>query len=246
MKRLTLALAGALLVVAPPLEAQDDAVVIFGQYFRCGQGTAGQADDVIRDKWFPVLQRHVDAGNLTGFGLLAHIQGGAWRRGLFTVGSGLDQMMDTRDQIIQELLQDDDALNELGTHCPSHDDYIWTGVSNSSPDPDALGTATMSSYHMCERAHEGRADEIFEEVLAPLYQKHMDMGHIASWGWYAHRSGGVFRRLETMSGADHKTLLNMQGAIYGEADPLAMQELFEICETHVDYMWNNITEPSGP
>jgi hypothetical protein len=226
MRRLTLALAGALLVVAPPLEAQDDAVVIFSQYFRCGQGGVAEADEIMRETWFPVLDRHVEAGNLTGYGWLAHIQGGAWRRALFTAGSDLDQMMDTRQEIVQELAQDDNALTELGAVCPSHDDYIWNGVSNSPANPDALGTASISSYHMCERG--------------------VDMGHIASWGWYAHRSGGVFRRLETMSGADHKTLLNMQAAIYGEADPLAMQELFEICETHVDYMWNNITEPSGP
>lgn len=246
MRRLTLALAAALLLVAVPLEAQDDAVVIFGQYYRCNQGTEARADEIVRETFLPVMQRHVDAGHLTGYGWLAHSQGGAWRRLLFSTGSDLDQMMDVRAQIIEELSEDGDALQELGSICPGHDDYIWNGVANSSPNPDALGTASISSYHMCERANEGRADEIFEEELAPLYQKHMDMGHLASWGWYAHRSGGVFRRLETMSGADHKTLLNMQGAIYGEADPLAMQELFEICETHVDYMWNNVTEPNEP
>ncbi len=116
-------------------------------------------------------------------------------------------------------------------------------MSNPPPDPDALGTASISTYHLCDRADEARAAQIFTDVLAPLYQKHMGMGHISSWGWFGHRSGGVFRRLETFSGADHTTLLNMQGAIYGEADPVAMQELFEICQTHTDYTWQNITEP---
>ena len=70
------------------------------------------------------------------------------------------------------------------------------------------------------------------------------LGHLASWGFYSHRSGGRFRRLETMSGADHMTLLNMQTAIYQEAqetDPFAFREFREICNSHTDYMWNNTT-----
>jgi hypothetical protein len=73
----------------------------------------------------------------------------------------------------------------------------------------------------------------------------MDMGHLSSWGFYAHRSGGRFRRLETFSGADHMTLLNMQAAILGEANEnnaVAMQEFNQICNSHVDYMWNNATQ----
>jgi hypothetical protein len=237
-------LAGAILMLAAPAHAQDDSVVLFSQYYRCTQAQESRADEIIEGVFMPVLQRHVEAGNLTGFGWLAHVQGGPWRRALFSAGSDLATMMEMRAQVVEEISRDNaDALNELGAVCPGHDDYIWTGLSNSPPDPDALGTASLSSYHICKRGDEARADEIFEEVLAPLYQKHMDMGHISSWGWYGHRSGGVFRRLETFSGADHTTLLSMQAAIYGEADPLAMQELYEACETHTDYMWQRVTQP---
>jgi hypothetical protein len=51
--------------------------------------------------------------------------------------------------------------------------------------------------------------------------------------------------LETFSGADHMTLLNMQAAILGEANEnnaVAMQEFNQICNSHVDYMWNNATQ----
>ena len=47
-----------------------------------------------------------------------------------------------------------------------------------------------------------------------------------------------------MSGADHKTLMDMTEAIYseaGETNPLALQEFLEICDSHVDYMWANTT-----
>lgn len=155
-------------------------------------------------------------------------------------------MMDVRQQIFGEFEdQHGDAAAEFGSICPSHDDYIWTTVASSNPDPGAVGDATISAYHACDRTREDRANEIFEEVLAPLYQKHMDMGYLSSWGFYAHRMGGPFRRLETFSGADRMTLLTMQNAIYseaGETNPLAMQEFNQICNWHVDYMWNNVTQ----
>lgn len=238
MKGFAVAFAAAVLLLVPSLAAQDTQSVIFGQYFRCNQGQEGRADEIVQEVYGPILQEHVDAGHLTGWGWLSHVQGGAWRRGLFSAGADMAQMMDVRAQAVEELTTNhEDELEELGSICPGHDDYIWVGVSNSPPDPDALGTAILSSYHMCDRGREARADEIFREVLAPLYQKHMDMGHIASWGFYAHRSGGIFRRLETISGPDHLTLMNMQGAVYEEADPIAMQEFSSICSTHTDYMW---------
>ena len=111
-------------------------------------------------------------------------------------------------------------------------------------DPAAVGTASLSSYHVCDMSREARADEIFTEVVAPLYQKHIDLGHLASYGFYAHRVGGAFRRLETVSGADHMTVIDMQGAVYDEAaetHPLAMQEFRSICQSHSDYLWANST-----
>ena len=50
--------------------------------------------------------------------------------------------------------------------------------------------------------------------------------------------------METFSGQDHNTLMNMQEAILQEADetnPLAMNEFRQICNSHTDYMWNNAT-----
>ena len=238
MNRTIMSVAAALLLIAPVLQAQDAPTIIFGQYYRCNQGQEARADELIQEVYGPVIQQHVDAGDLNGWGWLTHVQGGAWRRGLFSAGTDMERMMAVRAQIVETLSADHaDALQELGSACPGHDDYIWVGIANSAPDPSALGPVTMSSYHMCDRGREARADQIFTEELAPLYQKHMDMGHIASWGFFAHRSGGVFRRLETLSGPDHMTLLNMQAAVYQEADPVAMQEFGSICTTHTDYMW---------
>ncbi len=246
MKRIGLTVAAGMMLLAPSAAAQDaPPPVIFGQYYRCNQGQEARADEIARGVLGPVVQKHVDGGHLTGWVWFAHSQGGAWRRLFATVGTDLDVMMDVREQIVEELTgQHAEAMQELFSVCGSHDDYIWIGISTSSPDPAAVGNATLSTYYACDNSTEGRTNQIFEDVLAPLFQKHADMGHIASWGYYAHRSGGIFRRLMTFSGADHKTLLNMQTAIFQEANetnPLAMNEFRQICNWHTDYMWNNAT-----
>lgn len=248
MKRFGAGVALGTMLLAPAVAAQEETpTVIFGIYYRCAQGTEARADDIVRNVFGPVLQKHVDAGHMTGWVWLAHAQGGAWRRVLATVGTDVGVMMDTRDAIVDEITsQHADAAQELGTVCGSHDDYIWTSIATSTPDPDAVGLATLSTYYSCDMSREARTNQIFQEVLAPLYEKHREMGHLATWGFYAHRSGGIFRRLETFSGVDHKTLMNMQQAIYEEAqanNALAMNELRQICSWHQDYMWNNATNP---
>ncbi len=248
MKRITIAAAVGMMLITSSVVAQDTTqTVVLGQYYRCNQGQEARADEIVRESLGPIVQQHIEAGDLTGWIWFSHEHGGPWRRLLATLGTDLGLMMDARAKIYEEFTGEHaDAAAELGTICPGHDDYIWIGIANSPVNPDALaGPASLSTYYACDQSREGRTSEIFEEVLAPIYQKHMDMGHIASWGFYAHRSGGIFRRLETFSGADHKTLLDMQDAIYSEAEetsPLAINEFLQICTWHVDYMWNNATQ----
>ncbi len=243
MKKLVLLLAAGLLMMVPDASAQDEPALVFGAYYRCNVAMEARADELMEQIVGPVVQRHVDAGHLTGWSWLTHSMGGAWRRLMVMTGTDMNQMMEMRAQILQEVSANHaDEMEDFNRACASHDDYIWYGIVNSTNDPDAAGTASVSSYHMCDRAQEARADHIFEQVLAPLYEKHRAAGHIASYAFYGHRFGGVIRRLETVSGADHATVLEMQGAVYTEANetnPLAMQEFAQICRTHTDYMWTN-------
>jgi hypothetical protein len=247
MTRVSLIVAAGSIVLATPASAQSDSQIVFGIYYRCSQALESRADEVVRGTLGPIAQRHVDSGALTSWNWLAHAQGGEWRRVFVTIGTDLGTQMETRAQIEQEFLErHSDEAAALTSACPSHDDYIWTGVATSGPAAtNVAGPASISAYHVCDRSRETRADEIFTQVLAPLYKKHQDMGHIATWNFSAHRMGGMFRRLETFSGADHMTLLNMQDAIFNEAiqtNPLAMQELNQICSWHTDYMWESATQ----
>jgi hypothetical protein len=62
-----------------------------------------------------------------------------------------------------------------------------------------------------------------------------------SWGWSSHWVGGEFRRLQTMTAKDHKSLLKARGELIDEMyaeGSAAGAEFSEICGSHVDYMWN--------
>lgn len=244
MKKIAIGTTLVALMFASNTTAQDAPAVIAGAYMRCNQAQAMRANEIVRTIWGPIAQKHVDSGQLSGWGSLAHRQGGAWRRASVLRGNDLDAVMDAGAAINEEMRsQHPDAANELSTICPSHDDYIWIGVATAPPNPDpAAGPATLSAYYVCDPSREMRANAIFEQLMAPIYKKHTDMGHLAGWGFYSHRFGGQFRRLETFSGADHKTLLRLQNEIYQEAqetDALAFNEFRQICDSHVDYMWMN-------
>ncbi len=246
-RTLLVTLASAVLVAGPAVAQETPQTFIGAAYYRCTIGSESQADAFVRDVVGPIIQKHVDAGHLTGWGWMSHAAGGAWRRLMAMVGTDLGQLMDMRAAVLAEVAETaPEAIAEFNAICGSHDDYLWRSVAVSGTNPDVVGDAAMSAYYACNQSTETRSDEIFTEVLAPLFAKHQDMGHLASWGYYAHRFGGIFRRLMTYSGSDHKTLMQMQEAIMEEANanaPEAMSEFRSVCNWHSDYMWNNSTQP---
>ena len=57
--------------------------------------------------------------------------------------------------------------------------------------------------------------------------------------------GGEYRKLQTMTAPDHKSLMAARGdaieALYDD-DNEAGAEFSEICGPHVDYIWNIVNE----
>jgi len=128
---------------------------------------------------------------------------------------------------------------EFSAICRSHQDYIWERLSGSSG--DTRGTALFSVYYVCDETREKRADEIFEKDFAPIFDKFVADGKITNLGWNSHWVGGKYRRLQTVSGMDHKSLLAARGelitAMYGD-DNEAGKEFTSICGSHKDCMWD--------
>jgi hypothetical protein len=103
------------------------------------------------------------------------------------------------------------------------------------------GGVVVAQYYQCTSGQEARADEIAEEVLAPILNRHMEAGHIDSWGWLGHDTGGHWRRLGYWSAPDMETMFSTRAAIVAEflernADAAA--ELNTICPVHDDYLWS--------
>ena len=102
---------------------------------------------------------------------------------------------------------------------------------------------TYATYSYCKLSTQTNADERLKNVQAPIYDELVEEGVINSWGWLAHFIGGKYRRLQTMTGADHKAVLAARGdlieALYGGDEPnAAAVEFNEICGSHSDYLWD--------
>ncbi len=219
--------------------------VAFATYYYCDQSREEAADVIFEEVLGPIFDEHVSAGHLSAWGWMGHQAGGKWRRLGYIVAADTDVLLDTRDQIIDELLTEHgDAAQELTAVCPSHDDYIWSSVAGSQPVGELAEDrpdADLSTYYVCDVTRQARADTLVTEVFAPIFDRHVGEGEFTSWLWLSHIVGGKYRRLLGFDGADHKTILNTLGTVIGEMQeehPDEAREFGEICNSHQDYMWN--------
>jgi len=220
---------------------------VMAAYYRCNQETENKADSVMIKTLAAIYDRHLAAGEITAWGWQSHSIGGNWRRLGYFVAPTRDQLLDARAKIVQEVQAASAKTpgQNLASYCPSHDDYIWAAIlPRSGPVPGANRQPVgLSTYYECDMGREARADQIFAEVLAPIYDKHMKMGHISSWRWARHDIGGRARRLGSLDAADAKAALNGWDMVFSEAAetaPLAFQEFLSICSAHNDYVWNTV------
>ena len=241
-----LAAVAAVLLASIPAHAQTANAAVFGTYYDCDQNRETVADLIQRNVMGPILDGFVDSGDLISWGWLSHRVGGDWRRAEYMIAPDRATLMKVRNQYIEALQAGDDAQlasRELTAICPDHNDYIWAVEASSSPDALAQSRegVSMSTYYECDVSREGRADEIVDEVLGPIYNQHVGEGAFTSWSWLSHQTGGKIRRLFTVGAADEETLMNHQDALIAQMQreaPEAVTEFDEICNSHVDYLWD--------
>ena len=247
----TLAATIALTVIALACVAQEDdegpEIFTYASYFYCPGGPLSRVDELVAED-ADRMDGFVDDGTILGWGWLAHHTGGQWRRLFYFQADSTDALLDASDAIQdrgdddEADAEDDDSLS-FGAICNRHDDYIWQ-VESGTIGADR-GKAGFSVYHVCDISREERADEIVNDHVAPILDQFVEDGKLTSWGWSSHSVGGRFRRLQTMTAADHKSLLNARNeaidAIYADDNELGM-EFSDICGPHVDYMWNIVHE----
>ena len=218
---------------------------IYGTYYNCSGGALSRADEITA-KDAAVWNKLVEDGALTGWGYYAHHTGGQWQRLNWYSANSMEQLLDggdaadaAFDEAYKALSEEEKAKPGFGSICNRHDDYIWS--RNIGKQREGESKAAFSVYYLCDVSRETRADEIVKEHMAPIFDKLVDEGKLTSWGWASHEVGGWYRKLQTMTGPDHKSVLKARAeglaAVYAEGNKLG-EELTEICGTHSDYMWN--------
>lgn len=224
-------------------EAKEEGPSMFtyATYFYCDVTGQDRVDEIVKSTWAPVYDKLVEEGKMSGWGWLAHHTGGKWRRIQYHQAPSVEALLDAQEEMGKRFdASVDDALDtEFGKICNAHDDYIWAVEAGSAG--DNRGKAGFSVYYECNESKEERADEIFKNDFAPLLNKYVAAGKLTSWGWQSHWVGGKYRRLQTMTAADHKALLKARGELLDEMyaeDSAAGKEFTEICGSHADYMWD--------
>jgi hypothetical protein len=221
-------------------EAPTPKTFTYSTYFYCDVTGQDRVDELIKTQNAPVLDKMVKEGLISGWGWLAHHTGGKWRRVQYYQAPSVNALLDAQEEMNKRM----DAAypsdnDEFGKICNAHDDYIWEVETGSGS--DERGKAGFSVYYTCDGPKEERADEIWKNDFAPMLNKYVAEGKLSSWGWSSHWVGGAFRRLQTMTGPNHKELLDARAKLIDEmyADGFKPGEEFNaICSSHVDYMWD--------
>ena len=214
---------------------------VYGTYYYCDVATQGDMDEIVAEHEAPVFDKWVEDGKLMGWGYYKHYTGGRWRRLQYHVSASVEEAVSNQSAIFNEIYADNPEAGQARAEaCYGHDDYIWAADQGSGPSETAPA-ASLSVYHVCTLTGQQRADEIFAEIFAPKLNELVEKGDISGWGWNQHRLGGKYRRLATIFGADHASVVAANGQVIGYANEMhsaLAQEFSGICGSHTDYLWD--------
>ena len=248
MKRWSMVAAGLAFALSIPIvgTAQEEAPkpLVYAIYFTCDAERQGLADEIVDLVYAPAFNAAVEAGDIQSWGFLSHHTGSNWHRLVYHSAPDMSSLLSALESVNGSVDEKYPEMSRALTGiCNSHVDYIWRVVTGSGKGKidENRGAAGFSGYHVCEMSREERADEIVEEVFTPIFDKYVAEGKIDTWGWMQHVVGGKFRRIETMTGADHASLMQARGEILREMRENhegATQEFIEICGYHQDFLWN--------
>jgi hypothetical protein len=232
----------ACLLASPLATAQDKAAdrYIYATYSNCDFSKRDRYDEIFDLVEKPVREAAIKDGTINTYSYMAHQTGGQWRRATVHGAGSVQALLDA-----QKKMGDQADANEknkkLGAEasaiCPSHDDYIWRAVAGNIGTSNR-GGATFSTYYVCDQTREAQADAIVTGMLAPVYDKMVADGKLKSWGWLEHIVGGKYRRVETISATDVKSLMEARAALIEALDGHPGGDLMTaICGEHSDYIW---------
>lgn len=222
-------------------EDEGPAAFVYSTYHVCDVATQTQLDDVIEQYDKPVLDQAVEDGRMVAWGYYAHMTGGPWRRLQYHIAPTMEAVLENQQTVFAEIYQDNEEAGQARSNaCAGHDDYIWALIDGSPPgdgDGDAPAVS-LSVYYVCDFARENEADVIVAETFGPVLNQLVEDGKLAGWSWLAHRVGGKYRRLQTLTGASHAAVLAARGELLQATGGPNAGGFGDICGSHTDYLWD--------
>ncbi|WP_371375076.1 hypothetical protein [Thalassotalea aquiviva] len=231
--------------ISQAAEVENQSTYVYATYFKCDPDAEQSVDKLVEQKYVPIYQQAVKDKIISGYGWLSHHTGGEWRRLLVFSAPTVEQLFKSQIQIQDRMSKAfGDGSDALSSGCRSHEDYVWQMVAGSAMEKDALqarGEATMSVYMECDISMEDQVDEIVQNDFAPIYNRYVKEGKLASWGFLTHVIGGKYRKLSTMSASSYEQLLKARASliqeIFYQGNNSAASRFSEICGAHRDYLW---------
>ena len=113
---------------------------------------------------------------------------------------------------------------------------------------DEATSYSFGEYYECDQNREGFADLLIEHVFGPIYDKHVEAGHLTGWTWLSHNAGGHWRRLQVYTANDLDTLLETRDMMIEEFEAMGDEgrEFTAICPRHDDLIWTRVTGSPAP
>jgi hypothetical protein len=97
-----------------------------------------------------------------------------------------------------------------------------------------------STYFVCDVTGQDRSDEIVKQLDEPFWAAAVSDGTVTGWGWFAHHTGGKWRRVQYYRAPTIDALIAAQKKVGDQIDAKNKKmstEFGTICNSHDDYIW---------
>ena len=104
------------------------------------------------------------------------------------------------------------------------------------------------TYSVCDLNGQERSDEIFMQLDKPVYDAAVADGTLSSYSYYAHHTGGKWRRGMFFVAPSIAALLDAQKKIGDQIEAKNADlsaEASNICNAHEDYIWRRVAGKTG-
>lgn len=109
---------------APPAPGTPAPAYSYSRYMGCELSKEQYADQIMETAYAPIMNKHLAAGHITGWGYFTHNLGGNIRRILNWSGPDVMAVLNAEEMISSDM-GNHAAYTDFTAACNSHSDYVW-------------------------------------------------------------------------------------------------------------------------